>query len=179
MADSYQIKDQNSVYFLTFQVVGWVDIFSRRSYRDIIISSFKYCREAKGLKIHAYVVMTNHVHCILSTENNLSDIVRDFKKYTARVILNEIKNPSESRRDWMKMIFGFHGRFNKRNKGIQFWTHENHAVELTSNEIIESRINYIHQNPVRAGWVEFDYEYFYSSARCFAELPCVLEIDPL
>jgi hypothetical protein len=47
------------------------------------------------------------------------------------------------------MIFKYHAKFNKRVEKFQFWTHENHAVELTSNEMIESIVNYIHQNPVR------------------------------
>jgi len=165
MSESYQIRDQNAVHFLTFQVVGWADIFTRKCYRDILIESFNYCRTHKNLKLHAYVIMSNHVHCILSSENNLSDVVRDYKKYTSKAILKAIKEQPESRREWLMMIFEYHAKFNKRNKDIQFWTHENHAVELSSNEMIESRIDYIHQNPVRAGIVEFEHEYLYSSAR--------------
>ncbi len=62
---------------------------------------------------------------------------------------------------------------------VQFWTHENHAVELSSNEMIDTRITYIHQNPVKAGIVENDFEYLYSSARNFAELSAMIEIDAL
>ena len=77
------------------------------------------------------------------------------------------------------LIFKYHAKYNKRNNELQFWTHENHAVELTSNEMIDSRINYIHQNPVRAGWVANDYEYLYSSATNFAELESLLELDEI
>lgn len=177
MPDSYQIKDQNAVHFLTFQVVGWVDIFTRKSYRDIIIESFNYCRIHKLLKLHAYVIMSNHIHCILSTENNLSDIIRDFKKHTSRAILKEINEQPESRREWLMIVFKYHAKYNKRNQGIQFWTHENHAVELSSNKMMESRINYIHQNPVRSAIVENEYEYLYSSARNFAELDSLYQLN--
>ncbi|PIZ05630.1 MAG: transposase, partial [Flavobacteriales bacterium CG_4_10_14_0_8_um_filter_32_5] len=68
MSDGYQIKNQQGLYFLTFQVVGWADVFSRKVYRDIVIDSFDYCRKHKQLKIYSYVIMTNHIHCILSTE---------------------------------------------------------------------------------------------------------------
>jgi REP element-mobilizing transposase RayT len=179
MPDSYQIKDQNAPHFLTFQVVGWADIFTRKSCRDIIIESFDYCRKNKNLKIHAYVIMSNHVHCILSTENNLSDIVRDFKKFTSKAILKKIKAPEESRKDWLMMIFKYHAQYNKRNRDVQLWTHENHAVELSTNEMIDSRIEYIHQNPVKAGIVENDYDYLYSSARNFADLDYLIEIDEI
>ncbi len=179
MSDGYQIKDQNAVYFLTFQVVGWADVFTRKRYRDIIIESFNYCKTNKKLKLHAYVIMSNHVHCILSTENNLSDIVRDFKKHTSKAILNEIEMQPESRREWLMIIFKFHAKYNKRNNDVQFWTHENHAVELSDVKMIESRINYIHQNPVRAGIVENEQDYLYSSARNFAELESMIEIDEI
>jgi REP element-mobilizing transposase RayT len=179
MPTGFQIKNQQAAHFLTFQVVGWADIFTRKAYRDIVIDSFKYCRESKGLKLHCYVIMSNHIHCILSTENNLSDIVRDFKKHTSKTILKAIVTENESRREWLQMIFKFNAKYNTRVNEIQFWTHENHAVELSNNQMIESRVCYIHQNPVRAGIVENDYEYVYSSSKNFNELEGLIEIDPL
>ena len=180
MADAYQIKNQTGLYFLTLQVVGWTDIFTRKCYRDIIIDSFVYCRKSKGLKVYSYVIMSNHVHCIVSAENNLSDVVRDFKKFTSKEILKLVnENTQESRKEWLLMIFKYHAKFNKRVEKFQFWTHENHAVELTSNEMIESRINYIHQNPVKAGYVEQEHEFIYSSAKNFAGLINLMEIDEL
>ena len=180
MAEAYQIRNQQGLYFLTMQVVGWADIFTRSIYRDIIIESFDYCRKQKGLKIYAYVIMSNHVHCIVSTENNLSDIVRDFKKFTSKKIIKLVEeNIQESRKAWLMMIFKYHAKFNKRVEKLQFWTHENHAVELTDNEMIESKVNYIHQNPVSAGYVEQEHEYLYSSAKNFAGLISLLEIDVL
>jgi REP element-mobilizing transposase RayT len=68
MSDSYQIKDQEGTYFLTCQVVGWVDVFSRQTYRDIIIDSLGYCISEKKLLVYAYVIMTNHVHLIVRSE---------------------------------------------------------------------------------------------------------------
>ncbi len=60
MSTGYQVHDQYGTYFLTFTVVDWVDIFTRNSYRDIIIGSFNYCIREKGLRIYGYVIMTNH-----------------------------------------------------------------------------------------------------------------------
>ena len=64
MSTGYQISDQEGLYYLTFQVVDWIDIFTRQVYRDIIIESFKYAIENKGLHLFAYVIMSNHVHLI-------------------------------------------------------------------------------------------------------------------
>jgi hypothetical protein len=115
----------------------------------------------------------------LSSESNLSDIIRDFKKHTSKAILKEINEQPESRREWLMMVFKYHAKYNKRNQKVQFWTHENHAVELSSNEMIESRIHYIHQNPVRSAIVESEFEYLYSSARNFSGLDSLIEIDEL
>lgn len=179
MGDSYQIQNQHGMYFLTFQVVGWVDIFSRQLYRDLIIDSLKYCIENKGLEVFGYVIMTNHVHLIARSKNgNLSDIVRDFKRFTSRNIMRDVlENDTESRKDWLNVVFEYHGKYNKRVDTKQFWTHHNHAVELTSNEMMDSKLQYIHENPVRAGWVEEPVHYLYSSARNYTGLSIQLKIE--
>ena len=83
----YIIRNQQAIYYMTFTIVGWIDVFSRKEYRDIVIESLKYCQQKKGLHLHAYVVMSNHMHIVASVEENfeLSAFVRDFKKFTANV----------------------------------------------------------------------------------------------
>ena len=180
MSKAYQIHNQSSVYFLTFQVVGWVDIFTRQCYRDLVIESLDYSRKHKGLKLHAYVIMTNHIHLIVSHKNEeLSNWVRDFKKYIAKEIFKMIREVNESRREWFHVIFNYHAKYNSRSGKKQFWTHENHAVELYNNDLINTRMNCIHQNPVRAGWVQYEEDYLYSSARNLAELDPLIEIDQI
>lgn len=100
----YTIKNQHAVHFITFAVVQWVDVFSRKEYTAILIESLKHCQKEKGLKIHAWCIMSNHVHLILSaTEpNKLSDILRDLKKFTSNNIIKAIlENDMESRKSWM------------------------------------------------------------------------------
>jgi len=179
MGSAYQIKDQSALYFLAFQVVGWADVFIRKEYRDILIESFEYCRENKGLELFSYVIMTNHVHLIIRSKyEDLSGLVRDIKKHTSKQVFSTIKtNDKESRKEWLRMIFKYHAKYNKRSGTYQLWTHENHAVELSTNEMIDSRINYVHDNPVRAGWVENPEDYLYSSARNYAEMEHLMEVD--
>ncbi len=181
MSEAYKTKDPFAVYFLTFQIVFWLDVFTRQSYRDIFIESMNYCRKHKHLKIYAYVIMSNHVHLIVKSNNGtLSDTIRDMKKYTANKILDQIENGTESRKKWLLSEMAFAARKHKRNSKYQFWTHENHAVELSTNEMIDQRLNYIHQNPVRAGIVEREEEYLYSSARNYCEnIDTQMEIDLL
>ena len=84
----YKITDQHGLNFLTLTVVDWVDVFIRKSYKDILIESLQFCQKKKGLAVYAYVIMSSHVHLIAEAtgEIPLSDILRDFKKYTAQKI---------------------------------------------------------------------------------------------
>jgi REP element-mobilizing transposase RayT len=179
MGDSYQIKNQSAAYFLTFQVVGWADVFTRKMYKDIILESFSYCQKHKGMELFAYVIMSNHIHLIMRSKNDtLSELIRDLKKYTSKKILNAIdSNKKESRSEWLGLIFKYHAKYNRRTDRKQFWTHENHAVELDSNHLINSRINYIHENPVRAGLVDKPEDYLYSSARNYCDIKGLIDVE--
>jgi len=122
--------------------------------------------------------MSNHVHTIWSAENgNLSDIVRDFKRHTASKILKEIKESGESRKDWMLKRFELVAKRHKRNSALQFWTHENYAIELVSHAFSCQKMAYIHENPVRSGLVEKAEDWMYSSQRNYSGLACLIEID--
>lgn len=177
MSHGYQIKDQEALHYLTLQIVHWVDIFSRKIYRDIIIDSLRYCQQNKGLEIYAYVIMSNHIHLLVrSKKSNLSDVIRDFKRHTSKKIIETIDLEQESRREWMLMIFRYAARKYKRNNEYQVWTHENHAEEIYSNKFIEQKTLYIHQNPVRSGIVEKPEDYLYSSARNYAEMDYLIDV---
>jgi REP element-mobilizing transposase RayT len=176
MSTAYRISDQASAYFLTFRVVGWVDIFTRKVYRDIVIESLAYCQQHKGLKLYAYVIMSNHIHLLVQCEDGkLSDFVRDCKRFTSQRILDEMENGVESRRDWLKIVFEYHAKL-KPDQIRQIWTHEYHAEEVLSPKFITQKINYIHENPVRAGIVEKAEDYLYSSARNYAGLSSLIEV---
>jgi len=165
-ADNYFINDQNAVYFLTFTVVDWVDVFTRKEYKVVIADSLNYCIANKGLEVFAWCLMSNHLHLVCKANENsrISDIIRDFKKYTAKNILEIIKTEPESRRDWMLYRFEFAGKFDNRISKYRFWQDTNHAIQLDSNKLIDQKINYTHENPVRAMIVEQQEDYLFSSA---------------
>lgn len=165
MSTGYQIYDQYGMYFLTFTIVDWVDVFIRKHYRDVFIDSLRFCIAEKGLRLYGYVIMSNHVHLIAaSNTGKLSETIRDLKKYTARNILNLIEAEPESRREWMLHRFEWNAAQAQRNDNRQFWTHENHAISITSEAFFHQKLTYMHQNPVRAGWVDREEDYVYSSA---------------
>lgn len=165
MSEGYQITNQNARYFLTLRVVKWVDVFSRQIYRDIVLDCLKYCIHHKGLVLYSYVIMTNHLHLIVRSDvGRISDTIRDFKSYTAKQILEAIDSNVESRRDWMLKRFEFSARRNRRNSLHQFWKHGNHAIFLDVPGLVRQKCHYIHQNPVRAGFVARASDWLYSSA---------------
>jgi REP element-mobilizing transposase RayT len=153
-------------------------VFSRQRYRDILIESFKFSQENKGLKVYAFVIMSNHVHCILSADgDNLSDIIGAFKSFTAKKIINSIVNePGESRKEWMIGQMKYVAKARKAGSEHQFWAEGNHPVPLYNNEFFIQKLNYIHQNPVRAGIVKLPEHYVYSSASVYCGESCLLDI---
>ena len=178
MTTGYLMDQPGETYFTTFTIVDWVDIFTRQVYRDIILDSLSYCRKEKGLKIFGYVVMTNHMHSIIrAKENNLPNVIRDFKRHTSHRILETMDRIHESRKDWMFKRFEFAARSNVRCGHYQVWEQSNHAEIILTEPFFRQKLSYIHMNPVRAGWVENPSDWLYSSARNYMGLPGLMDID--
>ena len=164
-SEGYKIRDQSATHFLTFSIMGWIDIFSRQRYRDIILESLTFCRLHKNLQIGAYVIMSNHIHTIWTAVNsNLSDIIRDFKGFTSKAITGAIKEEPESRRNWLLYMFQFYANRTAASVDFKVWTGNNHPEEIYSQSFLRTKLNYIHENPVRAGIVREASDYLYSSA---------------
>jgi Transposase and inactivated derivatives len=175
MSDKYKFKNIEGLYFVTLTVKHWVDVFIRNEYKNIIIENLDYCRKNKGLEIYAWVIMTNHVHLIIRAKEGymLQDILRDFKKVTSKAIIKEInENLCESRKEWLLRSFN-------TNDGYRFWQEGNHPIELWTNEVIDEKLNYIHKNPVKAGFVFREQDFLYSSAAGYAGENKILEIDEI
>ena len=180
MTTGYKIEEQDKFYFITLQVVEWIDIFTRDCYRKIIVDNLEYCVKKKGLEIYGWVIMSNHIHLLVkSNTDNLSNTLRDFKSYTSKVILQEIQNKNESRKDWMLKLFKDAAFKHQRNAEYQFWTHENHSEHIYSNNFMEQKLEYIHNNPVRNGIVVKAEDYNYSSATDYADVKGTLTIEKI
>ena len=137
--EGYIIRDQSKAHFITATVVDWVDVFSRKAYRDCIIESLNFCIKNKGMILYGYVIMSNHIHLIIqSDKNKLSDLIRDFKKFTAKTILHKIETEPESRADWMLKRFEFACKSHSRNEKYQFWQYGNHPEEIFSEKFFAS-----------------------------------------
>jgi REP element-mobilizing transposase RayT len=179
MSRNYKFHDQQRPYFVTFSVVNWIDTFTRREYKNILVESLNYCMINKGLELYAWVIMSNHVHLIIGTNNQpMENILRDIKRHTSKEIVKAIsEDPQESRKEWMLPLFEKAGKSNPNNEHFQFWQQGNHPIELWSNAVMDQKLDYIHNNPVVAGWVDEPGHYLYSSARDYAGIKGLLDIQ--
>ncbi|MGQ1891051.1 REP-associated tyrosine transposase [Thermophagus sp. OGC60D27] len=169
------------IYFSTMTVVNWVDVFTRPCHKHIIVDALKYCQENKGLILYAWVLMSNHLHLISGAKEGVrhSDIIRDFKKFTSKKIVEAIKTQAESRREWMLDIFYKAGRYNKKIKNFTVWQRGNAEQEIFLEDFLKQKLNYIHMNPVVAEIVDEPHEYKYSSAKNYAGEPGLLQVELL
>lgn len=178
MSDKYKINDNDKAYYLTMTTIGWIDIFTRKKQKLLIINSLKYCQKNKGLVIFAYCLMPSHLHIICKADEgyNLSDIIRDFKTYTSKQIIKQIKEEPESRREWMLELSSNACKHLKRNQKYKVWQDGNHAKEIFSMKFLYEKLNYVHQNPVVDLIVENTEDYLFSSARNYAGLDNYLDV---
>lgn len=179
MSRKYKFHNPEGAYFITFSVVGWIDLFTRMVYADLIIGSLDYCRKNKGMSIFGYCIMPSHIHLIFrAEEGNPSDLIRDFKGFTSRKLLREIKENSQESRDWLlKMFETSKTSISGANKN-QLWQHHNNPLEIWSLSVFKQKLDYIHDNPIKAGFVDNSWDWRYSSAKNYADdFHGILEID--
>ncbi len=173
MRTRYKINDTDQVYFITFTTIEWIPVFTRKSYIDILINSWIFCRNNKGLKLFSYAILDNHLHLVVSA-NNLSDIIKDLKRHTAREIINLAQKENKT---WLLNQFKFHKKTYKANSDYQVWQEGFHPKQITSETMLRQKIEYIHHNPVRTGLVDKAEDWCYSSARNYQDIEAILEID--
>lgn len=167
MSRNYKFYNSEGLYFVSFAVVEWLDVFTRNEYKEIIIDSLTFCQKNKGMEIFAWCIMTNHVHLVFRTigEQKPELVLGDFKRFTSQKIVKAIiDNPKESRKEILINTFKKAAENTSNVKHHQFWRHDNKPIELWSNKVINEKINYVHQNPVEAGLVFRAEDYRYSSA---------------
>jgi putative transposase len=169
----YKIAESEAPHFITCTIVEWLPVFTRAKYLDIITASLTFCRQQKGLRLHAYVILDNHLHLMVSSDN-LSQVVRDFKRHTAKEILAVARQDDKQ---WLLKQFEFFKSEHKSNSQHQVWQEGFHPQAITTEDMLRQKLDYIHFNPVRLGLVDRPEDWRYSSARNYFGQGGVLEID--
>ena len=166
MSKKYKFTDNSKLYFVSFVVTNWIDLFIRNEYRNILISSIKHCQSEKDLELYGWCIMTSHVHLIIGTSgNSLSNIMRDLKRHTSEELHKAIaNNKTESRKEWMLWMMERAAKKTNNEAKFQLWQPENHPIELSTQKIAWQKLDYIHYNPVEAGFVKNTTDWLCSSA---------------
>ena len=179
MSRKYKFHNPDGIYFVSFATVYWVDVFVREEYLILLSESLSYCRLQKGLELFAYCILPSHVHLLFRDKNsNPSKLIKELKTYTSKKLQALIaQHPQESRKEWLLWVFKQAGRKNSNVTSGHFWQQNNKPIEVWSNKVIQQKIDYIHSNPVKSGFVAEPQHWKYSSAKNFANEIGVIEID--
>ena len=160
MRSSYKILNPEGIYFVTSTIVDWIPIFTTPEYYLIIIDNLKFYQKNNNTKVFAYVILKNHFHLIVS-DKNLSKTMQSFKKYTAKQIIQNLVNDGN-----FELLKNFeHAKKDyKITSKYQIWQEGFFPKEILTQEELNQKLEYIHMNPVKKGYVELPEEWIYSSA---------------
>ena len=172
----YTIAKDSSIYFCTDTIISFAYVFTEKALFEIIINSLKHCQKEKGLKVHAYVIMLNHVHTIVSANDGvLYGILRDYKRFTSQEIT---KTLSQSGKSQLLTLFRSTASRALKDNQYKVWQSGSHPQLMDYDEKLFQKIEYIHNNPVRKGFVDKPEDWVYSSARNYAVNDnSIIEID--
>ena len=169
----YKIYEQTHPHFMTCTVVHWIPLFTREESVDILLESFRYLQQTNNLKLYAYVILENHLH-IIAQSNDIAKTMAKFKRHTARHLLNLLQKEN------VKTILdqlAFYKKAHKTDRTYQVWQEGLQPKLIQSEAIMKSKIEYIHHNPVKRGYVDDATHWRYSSARDYKGQSGLLEVE--
>lgn len=177
------IKDQQACHYLTFTIVDWIDLFIRPVYKQVIVESLNHFIAQKGLTVYAWCLMSNHLHLLVQVKggNGLTGMAQDFRKFTAKILLENIDIEPPQRRKWMMKQFEGFGWSLHKNEKFPVWQSSVNPVyiDISDAPALISQIEYIHNNPVRDRIVTAPEDYLYSSARDYAGISGLVRVEML
>jgi REP element-mobilizing transposase RayT len=169
----YVITEPDKPHFMTCTVMEWLPVFTRPQTVQVILDSWRYQREHEGLRLYGYVILENHLHFIAQAPD-LRQCVSRFKSFTARQIIDYLKAQQVDR---LLTRLRFSKRAHKVDREFQFWQEGVHAELVLSAAMMREKLNYIHFNPVKRGYVNLPEHWRYSSAGFYTGLESLIEID--
>lgn len=169
------------LYFITNGTVSSLDVFSDKAYRDCLLSSFQYCSQHKGLRIHAYTILSSRFYAIVSVKEGfqLSNIMRDMKRHTSSTIVKSIQQDPEGKWKWMLKLFSQAAQVGNNNNQWKVWEAGYESDIIPSRDALEERLNFIHELPVNERIVWKQEQYLYSSARNYVGEEGLIDVEVL
>ena len=178
MSEKYKFHDPEGIYFVTITLIHWIDLFTRKEFKHVLVDALNHCVDKKGLVVYAWVIMPSHIHLIIrSRSGDPSDVIRDFKKHTSREILKVLGRINESRKEWLLRAFAKEGERLKRITRNKVWQDGNHPISLDTNKMMNERLDYLHNNPVEDDIVFEPVHYLYNSAGDYAGIKGMVKVE--
>jgi REP element-mobilizing transposase RayT len=168
----YRIYETEYPYFLTCTVVAWLPVFAYPKFAEIILESWRFLQRERGVHIYGYVILENHLHWIASAPD-LEKQVGHFKSYTARRIIDGLEEAGH--RTLLQELSYFKLR-HKTDQEHQLWQERSHPKQIQDDEMMRQKLDYMHANPLRRGYVDDPVHWRYTSARNYAGLPGLIDV---
>jgi putative transposase len=169
----YTITDPALPHFLTCTVVEWLPLFTRPALVDIVLDTWRFQQAHQGLRLYGYVVLENHLH-FLAQAPDLAKCVAGFKSFTARSIIAHLEG-ANAQSTLQRLRFA--KRAHKLDRVYQVWQEGTHAEVVFSEAVMRQKLDYIHHNPVRRGYVDEGPQWRYSSARDYEGQHGLIEVQ--
>lgn len=173
MRSRYKITEKDGVYFVTSTIIEWMPVFTSQPYFEIIVETLKFYRANKNLKLFAFVILENHFHSVVSGPD-MTNIMRSLKRHTSREIVKLLQDHNNK---WLLNQLSYYKKRHKIESTFQVWQEGFHPELIFNEEMLVQKIEYIHYNPVKRGYVDLPEHWRYSSAE--GGVYAVIEIDPL
>jgi putative transposase len=169
----YRFYEEECPYFITNTVVAWLPVFSHPIFAKIVLDSWRFLQRERDVRIFGYVIMENHVHWIAAARE-LSERVGQFKSFTARRIIDEMERLGFG--TLLEELRYFKLR-HKIDQTYQLWQEGSHPQQIQNDEMMLQKLEYMHHNPLRRGYVDEPVYWRYSSACNYAGLPGLIEVQ--
>ena len=169
----YVILEPDKPHFLTCTVVEWLPVFTRPDAVQLLLESWAHLRANEGLRLFGYVILENHLHFVAQAPR-LDKCLSSYKSFTAARLIEMLKAHKAER---LLARLRLAKRAHKRDREYQFWQEGSHTEMIFSEPVMREKLEYIHQNPVKRGYVDLPEHWRYSSARDYLGQSGLIEID--
>jgi REP element-mobilizing transposase RayT len=169
----YRFVGDDAPYFMTMTVNHWLPIFTRPETVEILLDGWRWLARNADFRLHGYVILENHLHLVAHAPD-ISAVVRRFKSHSARRIIDHL-NAVDARR--MLDLLALFKRRHKQDSVFQLWEEGSHPQRIEHDDVMRQKLAYIHYNPVKRGYVDLPEHWRWSSARNYAGLEGVIDVD--
>jgi len=167
----YKIIDPKLPHFVTCTVLHWIPVFTRPATVDILLDSLRFLM-TESLTVYAYVILENHLHLLVQSEQLDRDMAR-FKSFTAKQLIRYL---DENNVTQILEQLAFYKKAHKDDRAYQFWQEGVQPKWIQNDEMMRQKVDYIHQNPVKRGYVDLAEHWRYSSARNYLGHDGLIEV---